>query len=81
MVEDGQSDGRFPNPPWTNESDWGEIFCEADDLLNQVVASETDPRPWGWGLPRRGRLGFEVLYPLVVRSSTWSDLRHPLDNS
>ena len=34
VVEGGQSDGRFPNPPRTNESDWSKIFCEANDLLD-----------------------------------------------
>ena len=47
VVEDGQSDRRFPDSPCTNERDWSAIFCEADDLLDQFVASETDP--WWWG--------------------------------
>jgi len=48
VVEDGESDRRFPNPPCTDESDWSEIFCEANDLLDQVLPPETGPR-------RRGR--------------------------
>jgi len=47
VVEDGESDGRFPNPPCADESDWSEIFCEANDLLDQILASETSP--WWWG--------------------------------
>ena len=47
MVEDGQSDGCFPDPPWTDESDWSEVFSEANDFLDQVVASKTGPRPRG----------------------------------
>ena len=43
VVEDGQGNGRFPNPPWTNESGWGETFSETNDLLDQFVASKTDP--------------------------------------
>ena len=34
VVEDSQSDGRFPDPPCADESDWSEIFCEVDDLLD-----------------------------------------------
>ena len=52
MVEDGQSDGRLPNPPWANESDWSEVFREINDLLCQLVASKTDPRRRGWGFTR-----------------------------
>ena len=48
MVEDGQSDGCLPNPPRTDERDWSEMFCEANDLLDQLLASEAGPR-------RRGR--------------------------
>ena len=52
VVEDSQSDGCFPDPPWTNESDWTEGFGDTDDLLDQLVTSEAGPRPWGWGLSR-----------------------------
>ena len=41
VVEDGQNEGRLPNPAWTDESDWSEIFSKADNLLGQVVASKT----------------------------------------
>ena len=41
VVEDGQSDGGFPDPSWTDESDWSEGFCEANDLLDQLVATKT----------------------------------------
>ena len=34
LMEDGQSDGRFSDPPWTDECDWSEVFNEADDLLD-----------------------------------------------
>ena len=47
VVEDGKSDGSFTNPPWTDESDWGEVFCQTDDLLDQVVPPEAGPR-WLW---------------------------------
>ena len=55
VMEDGQSDGCFPNPPWTDESDWSEIFCEANDLLDQVVTSKTGSRPWGRWLSKYAR--------------------------
>jgi len=48
VVEDSQSDGRLPDPADTNESDGCEVFGQTDDLLDQLVTSETDPR-------RRGR--------------------------
>ena len=44
VVEDGESDGCFPNPPCTDESDWSQMFREGDDLLDQILASETGPR-------------------------------------
>ena len=47
VVEDRQSDGRFPNPSCTDESDWGQVVCETDDLPDQLVAPETGPRWWG----------------------------------
>ena len=52
MVEDGQSNSRFPNPPWTNESNWGEVFCKANNLLNQLITPKTDSWWWGWGFTR-----------------------------
>jgi len=48
MVEDRQSDRRLPDPPCTDESNWSEVFGETNDLLDQVVPSETGPG-------RRGR--------------------------
>ena len=43
VVEDSQSDGGFPNPPCTDEGNRGEVSCEADDLLDQLVAPEAGP--------------------------------------
>ena len=40
IVEDGQSNGCLANSTGTNESDWLEVFCRADDLLDQLVASK-----------------------------------------
>ena len=55
VVEDGQGDGCFPDPPWTDESDWGEVLCETDNLLDQIVASETGPRLRGRWLSEYAR--------------------------
>ena len=34
VVEDGQSDGRFPDPARADESDRSEVFGEVNDLLD-----------------------------------------------
>ena len=43
MMENGQGDGGLSDPTSTNESDWNELFCEIDYLLDQLVASEERP--------------------------------------
>ena len=47
VVEDGESNRRFPDPTGTNEGDRFEVFGESDDLLDQLVPPKTVP--WGWG--------------------------------
>ena len=47
VMEDGESDGGFSDSPWTDESDWSEIFSEINDLFDQLVTSKTGPRWWG----------------------------------
>ena len=44
VVEDGESDRCFPDPTWTDESNWNEMLRVTDDLPNQLVTSEEDPR-------------------------------------
>ena len=44
VMEDGESDRRFSDPARTNESSGCEIFGQANDLLDQLVTSETGPR-------------------------------------
>ena len=44
VVENGQGDGRFPDPPCANESDRSEVFGEINNILDQVITSETGPR-------------------------------------
>ena len=48
VMEDGQRDGCFTNPPWTNESNWSEVLSVINGLFDQFFASKTYPR-------RRGR--------------------------
>jgi hypothetical protein len=43
VVEDGEGDRRLPDPPCADESDGFEVFCESDNLLNQLVTPETVP--------------------------------------
>jgi len=45
VMEDRESDGRLANSTCANESDGGQIFCKANDLLDRLVASKTGP---GW---------------------------------
>ena len=48
VVEDGEGDGGFPNPPCADEGDGFEVFSKSDDLVDQFITSKTIP----W---RRGR--------------------------
>ena len=72
VVEDSQGDGCFPDPPWTDESDWIEGFSDTDDLLNQLVTSEAGPWPWGRGLSRYARYKCEELDSSVVEPADLS---------
>ena len=44
VVEDNQGDARLANSASTDESDRSEDFCQTDDLLDQLTASEMGPR-------------------------------------
>ena len=44
VVEDGECDRCFPDPPCTGESEGFEVFSESNNLRNQVVTSKTIPR-------------------------------------
>ena len=44
VVEDGQSGAGLANPADTDESDRSEVFCQTNDLLNQVATSKVAPR-------------------------------------
>ena len=66
IVEGGQSDGRLANSASTDQSDWGDVFCETNDLFDQVVTSKEDPRLWRWQFPGYTRCEYETLNPSVV---------------
>ena len=66
VVEDCQSDGCLADPSWTDESDWGEVFSETNDLLNQIVTSAAGPWRWGWGFTGYARSKRETPNSLVV---------------
>ena len=53
VMEDGESDGSFSNPPWTNESNWSEVFSEINDFFDQLGTSEAGPRWRGRRFSRR----------------------------
>ena len=52
VVENGQGDGRLPDPPWTDESNRRQVFRKANNFLDQLVASKAGPRRRGWGFSR-----------------------------
>ena len=52
VVEYSKGNGRFPNSPWTDESDWSEAFSETDDLFDQLATSKAGPWRWGRWLPK-----------------------------
>jgi len=60
VVEDGHSDRSLPNPTGTDESEWGEVFCETDDLIDQLVAPEQGPRWSGRQFTGYGRFRYEI---------------------
>ena len=54
VVKDGQGDGRFPDPPWTNESNWGEVVCITNYPLDQAITTKAGPWWRGREFSRRG---------------------------
>jgi hypothetical protein len=53
MVQDGERNSRFPDPPGADESDRFKVLSESDYLHNQIIASETVPRWRGRRFTRR----------------------------
>ena len=46
VVEDGQGDRGFPDATCTDESGWGEVLSETDDLIDKLFTPETGPGWW-----------------------------------
>ena len=44
VMKDGEGDRRLSDPSRTDQSDGLEVFGQANDLLDQLVTSETGPR-------------------------------------
>ena len=61
VMEDIHGDRSLPNPAGTDESEWGEVFCETDDLIDQLVASEENPRWPGRQFTGYGKFKYEML--------------------
>ena len=40
VVEDGESDGRLADSTRTNESEWSQVFCQTDEIPDQLVSSK-----------------------------------------
>jgi hypothetical protein len=66
VVEDGQSDGGLSNSAGTDESDGREVFCETNDLLDQLVASKDGPRRLWWGFSGYPGCKYQIPDPLLV---------------
>ena len=70
VVEDGERDGRLADPANANESDWSEISCQSNDILDQFVTSETDSRRQGRRFTRCAGCKYKRLGSLEFRSLT-----------
>ena len=66
LMKDGESNGCFSDPPWTDESDWSEIFSEIDDLLDQLGTSETGSWRRRRRFPKCTRYIYQAVDSLVV---------------
>jgi hypothetical protein len=66
VVENGQGDGGLANSAGTDESDRSEVFCESNDLLDQLVASKAGPRWWWWGFSWYARWKCQTLDLLAI---------------
>jgi len=81
VMEDSQSDRRFPDPPCADESDWSEGFCEANDLCDQLVASNTGPQRRGRWFSKYARCESKATSSPVVGVADlvrgWADVSTP----
>ena len=44
MMENGESYGCLANPTSTNESERNEVFCQTDELPDELISSKEVPR-------------------------------------
>ena len=51
VMEDSQNDGGLSDSSGPNQSDWCEVLCGINNLLNQLVAPKAGPRRWRWQFP------------------------------
>ena len=65
-MEDSEGDGGLANPPSTDESNGGVVFCETNDLLDPFVTSEEDSWWWWWGFSVYAKCKCQMPDPLVV---------------
>ena len=61
VVEDAQGNGCLADTTCTDESDWGEAFSKADDLLDQLIPSEKGSRRWWWWFPEYAGFKCKIL--------------------
>ena len=47
VVEDSEGNGCLPNASCADKSNGLKVFSESDNLLDQFIASEAGPGPWG----------------------------------
>ena len=74
-LENVQRDRCLVNPPYADENNWGEIFREADGLLNQLVTSETCPRQWRRQLSEYARRTCKVWDSFEVEAANLAYMR------
>ena len=61
VMEDLQRNKRLSNPSSANQGNRFEVFSETDDLLDQFVAPEADPRGRGRQFARHVRCKYDRL--------------------
>lgn len=77
VVEDGESNCRFPDPPRANKSNWFEVRSETNKVLDQLVVSETGRGCRGRQLPHKSIVRLWLRIPDVrnycLGVSLWND--------
>jgi len=60
VMKDDESDGRLPDPASTDEGDGYQVFGQANDLVDQFVASKTGSRRPGRPFTRCARCNYKI---------------------